>query len=431
MEYNGLYANLIFNSCIMLLWFAFQWRVLDGRRFSVWLTILLAFVINIAYTVPILLYTQAGSMLRILLMPTGPLVMAFALFYGRPLKKILAVGLELAATVLLELMFMPMIMNYDMDPMLSVWADPRTVTYGLVYLPCLVLVLLTFSLPMIRSKNNLSSKQILVFAMLPVSQTLCEAMLTTVVYDSQRQEYIAIFLIASLLFIVSDIILYQMMIRTEQRVQLEVENKLLEKQLDVQLSHYDDLTKQYEQIRAMRHDIYHHLNAINLLLKEGNAKAASEYSAQLLPMQQYISHLGECRNPTVDAFLYSRIREAGSLGINVEADVAMPADLAISNTDLIVLFGNIMDNAIEACQHMDNATIKLTALISRGHLVVRESNPVPEHPEAKKRRIPELERGVGFRVLDNMAEKYNGSFTHSIEDGVYTVTVMLNTEQTV
>lgn len=30
-----------------------------------------------------------------------------------------------------------------------------------------------------------------------------------------------------------------------------------------------------------------------------------------------------------------------------------------------------------------------------------------------------------------MAEKYNGSFTHSIEDGVYTVTVMLNTEQTV
>ena len=98
MEYNGLYANLIFNSCIMLLWFAFQWRVLDGRRFSVWLTILLAFVINIAYTVPILLYTQAGSMLRILLMPTGPLVMAFALFYGRPLKKILAVGLELAAT---------------------------------------------------------------------------------------------------------------------------------------------------------------------------------------------------------------------------------------------------------------------------------------------------------------------------------------------
>lgn len=364
MEYNGLYANLIFNSCIMLLWFAFQWRVLDGRRFSVWLTILLAFVINIAYTVPILLYTRAGSLLRILLMPTGPLVLAFGLFYGKPLKKILAVGLELASTMLLELLFMPILMNYNMDPMLSVWVDPRTVTYGLVYLPLLVLVLFLFSLPMTRSKNNLSSKQILVFAMLPVSQTLCEAMITTMVYDSQRQEYIAIFLIASLLFIVSDIILYQMMIKTEQRVQLEVENKLLEKQLDVQLSHYDDLTKQYEQIRSMRHDIYHHLNAINLLLKEGNTQAASEYSAQLLPMQQYISHLSECRNPTVDAFLYSRIREAGSLGITVDAEVAMPADLAISNTDLIVLFGNIMDNAIEACQHMDNATIKLTALIS-------------------------------------------------------------------
>lgn len=242
-----------------------------------------------------------------------------------------------------------------------------------------------------------------------------------------RYEYTPLLVVISVVFIASDIVLYRMMMKTEQRVQLEVENALLEKQLDAQLAHYTDLTHQYEQIRAMRHDIYHHLNTINILLQDGNMQAATEYSEQLMPAQKFISRLGECQNPTVDAFLYSRIREADKQGISVRVDVSLPAELAIENTDLIVLFGNLMDNAIEACKQTENAVLSLSAHISRGYLIVRESNPTPEHPAAKSRRIPQLERGVGFRVLNGLAEKYSGSFTHAVENGVYTATVILKT----
>ena len=225
----------------------------------------------------------------------------------------------------------------------------------------------------------------------------------------------------------SDILLYRTMVRTEQRVQLEVENALLESQLDAQLAHYRDLTAQYEQIRAMRHDIAHHLNTIHALLQAGNLQAASEYSEQLLPAQTYSSRLGACRNPVVDAFLYTRTQEAGLRGVPVRADVSLPVELPVSNTDLIVAFGNLLDNALEACAGIPDAQITLRAHMDKGYVVIQESNPVrPRQPQGKKpRRIPELERGVGFRVLGSLAAKYDGSFRHTCENDTYTVTLSL------
>ena len=426
MTYNGYVADLFFNACAIVMWAAFLWRVLDGPRFRVWVTVLLAALIGAAYMAAALLLTTVGQ-LRALMFPVCSLAMAFLLFRGTPGRKLLAVAAELAGSLLMELMFTPLMIDLQSNDDISVWADPRALIYGVTFLPVLGLGLMLISFIFTRSKNNLSGRQLLVFSAFPITQMVCEASLVTLMFTPPRYEYIPMQLIVSVLFLVSDILLYRTMVRTEQRVQLEVENQLLEKQLDAQLAHYSDLTAQYEQIRAMRHDISHHLNTINALLQEGNLKAATEYSEQLLPMQTYISRLGKCQNPVVDAFLYSRVQDAQTRGVPVRADVSLPVELPVSNTDLIVAFGNLLDNALEACSDIPDAAITLRAHMDKGYLVIQESNPVrARQPQGKKpRRIPELERGVGFRVLGGLAEKYDGSFRHACENDTYTVTLLL------
>lgn len=431
MAYNGFWADFLFNTGVVAAWCIFLWRVLDGPRFSWWGTALLTLVIDAAYLLPVLLLTTAGSALRLLLYPTGALALAFLLFYGKPGRKLLAVAAELTASVLVEMLFSAATMraaDFQMDAHYSVWADPHAALYGGVFLLFLALVLLVVSLPFLRARNNLSGRQLLVFSAFPITQMVCEASLVTLMFTPPRYEYIPMQLTMSVLFLVSDILLYRTMVRTEQRVQLEVENALLESQLDAQLAHYRDLTAQYEQIRAMRHDIAHHLNTIHALLEAGNLQAASAYSEQLLPAQTYSSRLGACRNPVVDAFLYTRVQDAQARGVPVRADVSLPVELPVSNTDLIVAFGNLLDNALEACAGIPDAQITLRAHMDKGYLVIQESNPVrARQPQGKKpRRIPELERGVGFRVLSGLAEKYDGSFRHTCEDGVYTVTLLLS-----
>ena len=426
MTYNGYVADLFFNACAIVMWAAFLWRVLDGPRFRVWVTVLLAALIGAAYMAATLLLTTVGQ-LRALMFPVCSLAMAFLLFRGTPGRKLLAVAAELAGSLLMELMFTPLMIDLQSNDDISVWADPRALIYGVTFLPVLGLGLMLISFIFTRSKNNLSGRQLLVFSAFPITQMVCEASLVTLMFTPPRYEYIPMQLIVSVLFLVSDILLYRTMVRTEQRVQLEVENQLLEKQLDAQLAHYSDLTAQYEQIRAMRHDISHHLNTINALLQEGNLKAATEYSEQLLPMQTYISRLGKCQNPVVDAFLYTRVQDAQTRGVPVRADVSLPVELPVSNTDLIVAFGNLLDNALEACEGVPGAQITLRAYMDKGYLVIQESNPVrARQPQGKKpRRIPELERGVGFRVLSSLAAKYDGSFRHTCENDTYTVTLLL------
>ena len=426
MTYNGYVADLFFNACAIVMWAAFLWRVLDGPRFRVWVTVLLAALIGAAYMAAALLLTTVGQ-LRALMFPVCSLAMAFLLFRGTPGRKLLAVAAELAGSLLMELMFTPLMIDLQSNDDISVWADPRALIYGVTFLPVLGLGLMLISFIFTRSKNNLSGRQLLVFSAFPITQMVCEASLVTLMFTPPRYEYIPMQLIVSVLFLVSDILLYRTMVRTEQRVQLEVENQLLEKQLDAQLAHYSDLTAQYEQIRAMRHDISHHLNTINALLQEGNLKAATEYSEQLLPMQTYISRLGKCQNPVVDAFLYTRVQDAQTRGVPVRADVSLPVELPVSNTDLIVAFGNLLDNALEACSGIPDAAITLRAHMDKGYLVIQESNPVrARQPQGKKpRRIPELERGVGFRVLSGLAQKYDGSFRHTCENDTYTVTLLL------
>ena len=427
MAYTGFWADFLFHTGVVAAWCVFVWRVLDGPRFSWWGTALLTLVIDAAYLLPVLLLTTAGSALRLLLYPTGALALAFLLFYGRPGRKLLAAAAELAGSLLMELMFAPLMIDLHMNDNISIWADPRALIYGVTFLPVLALGLMLISFIFTRSKNNLSGRQLLVFSAFPITQMVCEASLVTLMFTPPRYEYIPLQLTMSVLFLVSDILLYRTMVRTEQRVQLEVENALLERQLDAQLAHYRDLTAQYEQIRAMRHDIAHHLNTIHALLQAGNLQAASEYSEQLLPAQTYSSRLGACRNPVVDAFLYTRVQDAQTRGVPVRADVSLPVELPVSNTDLIVAFGNLLDNALEACSGIPDAAITLRAHMDKGYLVIQESNPVrPRQPQGKKpRRIPELERGVGFRVLGSLAKKYDGSFRHTCENDTYTVTLLL------
>ena len=265
MTYNGYVADLFFNACAIVMWAAFLWRVLDGPRFRVWVTVLLAALIGAAYMAATLLLTTVGQ-LRALMFPVCSLAMAFLLFRGTPGRKLLAVAAELAGSLLMEMMFTPLMIDLQSNDDISVWADPRALIYGVTFLPVLALGLMLISFIFTRSKNNLSGRQLLVFSAFPITQMVCEASLVTLMFTPPRYEYIPMQLTMSVLFLVSDILLYRTMVRTEQRVQLEVENALLESQLDAQLAHYRDLTAQYEQIRAMRHDIAHHLNTIHALL---------------------------------------------------------------------------------------------------------------------------------------------------------------------
>ena len=276
-----------------------------------------------------------------------------------------------------------------------------------------------------RQRYRLKAADWGMFALFPFSQYV----LMYGWFDSIRQagnDSRAIFLVIAIFAcIVSDIGLFAAVMRIAQRTQLAAENSMLAAQVDSQEQHYRDLTSQYESIRRMRHDIANHLNAMEGLMASGRNAEAKEY-LQELNSTPVDSTLGMCEHPVVDAFLHNRISAARNSGVEIEAAIDLPANVPVSNVDLIRIFGNMLDNAMEACSQSASPKISLSCSRARGCLIIRTMNPVNHSSNVKGRRIAGLERGIGQRVLSDIAEKYGGNLSFDEKDGIFKTELILN-----
>lgn len=216
--------------------------------------------------------------------------------------------------------------------------------------------------------------------------------------------------------VVSFLLMFILAFRSSRQTLLEAENRLLSDQLELQVRHYEGLSSQYEGIRMMRHDIAKHMNAVLSLLEEGKNKEASDYFEEVRELAQDQGY-GICEHPVADAFLHHFIETTESKGIRTSFTVSLPASIPVSPSDLICIFGNLLDNALEACTDTENPYIDLRCAFSRPYLLISMDNSTAIQDSGKGLRIPQLQRGLGTEILRQIAEKYNGKFSAVPLDG--------------
>ena len=211
----------------------------------------------------------------------------------------------------------------------------------------------------------------------------------------------------------------------------KAKNDLLSAQIDRQKEHYAAITAQYENIRRMRHDIAKHLYTMQALLHAERYQDAAAYLSEVSAQTQVQERLGVCENPIVDAYIFSRSQELEKQGYRVQLRVRLPEAIGISNSDLIIAFANLLDNAADACHACEDKTISLTAAVNKGFLTIETENACRTQLQTKKRRIPELERGIGFSIFQELARKYDGNFSYHAENGRFTASLILKGAQLV
>ena len=142
-------------------------------------------------------------------------------------------------------------------------------------------------------------------------------------------------------YIVSELVL-------EQRKTLELQQKNY--QLSMQAFQYDNLQNKITEARRARHDVRHHVLLMQTYLQEKNYEALEEYLQHYqreIPGGELISY---CENAAVNAVLLYFAQEAQRRGIEFEVRVNLPRETGMEETDLSVLFGNLLENALDACE---------------------------------------------------------------------------------
>ena len=126
--------------------------------------------------------------------------------------------------------------------------------------------------------------------------------------------------------------------------------KLVEMQEEQARRHLEEVRSIYGEMRGYKHDFHHHLQALKGQLEAGETGRALAYIEQLDQNLQHVDTLQKTGNVTADAILSAKIAPARAAGIAVTVQASLPEALTLSDLELSIVIGNLLDNAIEACQ---------------------------------------------------------------------------------
>lgn len=133
-----------------------------------------------------------------------------------------------------------------------------------------------------------------------------------------------------------------------------VDKRIYTYQNDLITKHCDEVQNIYKQMRGWRHDYHNHIQTMKAYLALDQTSELSEYLGKLDADLTTVDSVLKTGNVMIDAILNSKISLAISKKIAVNVIATVPKKLTISEIDLCVIIGNLLDNATEACMKFEN-----------------------------------------------------------------------------
>lgn len=198
-------------------------------------------------------------------------------------------------------------------------------------------------------------------------------------------------------------------------------------QLRQQYAYYRDKLKDEERIRSLYHDMKNHLLVLeNRQNTEETRQTARQLRSRIADYEDYI-HTG---NDFLDIIIKDKAEKAREKQIDFSAFIDFSGVDFIQPLDISTLFGNGIDNAIEASEKLSEE--ERVILIKAGKVqnfvsIIIENNCVPDSDTVDKRtaKADDFLHGFGISNMKKAAEKYGGACTTAIAEGKFTFKILL------
>lgn len=221
------------------------------------------------------------------------------------------------------------------------------------------------------------------------------------------------------------LVLYLYERQAEQSAQLR-RREQYERHLKSQVKHLDEILLKQEELRRVRHDMNNQLVAIQGYFHEGDIAGGEAYVASLLQNLQTPSSRIRTGNSALDAILNTKKALAESKGITVDMEVQISNRLPLEPVDVCVIFGNALDNAIEACDRITQGEKKISlVLVQReGKLLCHLTNTAPINSSKDfsiTSKSDKKNHGFGLVNLKESLEKYDSEPVIDYKDGLFSM----------
>ena len=248
-------------------------------------------------------------------------------------------------------------------------------------------------------------------------------------------KYIIIRLFSFLGTIEVIVILKRLVEEQENRLILSEDCKRQEVLLAIQKEQFYSLSEKIEETKRVRHDLKHHFAAMQVFLLQKEYDKLSEYiqkEIEFVPNEEKVIF---CENITVNAILSYYYKKAKNINSRMEVKASIPDRLRLEDTELWVIFGNLLENAIEGCERVRDKErkIKVTIYYKDTTLFILVDNVVNEEfikksPNGFISSKNSDVHGVGIESIRFLAKKLDGGADFEVKNGWFLASVYIRTQ---
>ncbi|MBR4671501.1 MAG: sensor histidine kinase [Butyrivibrio sp.] len=190
----------------------------------------------------------------------------------------------------------------------------------------------------------------------------------------------------------------------------------------------DAILESERKLSTCRHDFKAHIYALSSLAEAGDTEGLKKYCNGLVEDSKNFSKPIISGNVAVDGILGRCIDTCREKGINFTYQVALLKQNKADDHELCVIFSNIMNNAIEACESGDE--IKLVCYPYNDVLCILQKNPLHRELKYENGKLVTTKEekelhGHGLENIKTVIKKYNGHMDIRVEDGYFNVELIL------
>ena len=235
---------------------------------------------------------------------------------------------------------------------------------------------------------------------------------------SLHEEYDFFSVIAGVLLLLVNYVIFTVYDRMGQATELRSQNQLYEQQLELCSHHAEEREVYYLELRRMRHDMKNHLLGILGMVNAGQTKEAGEYIQKMLDdgigkRAGEISHTG---NIVVDSLVNHKYALALKDSVRFEARVFIPSVLPFQGGHLVIILGNLLENALEACRKLPQEQryiiLECTYIKEMLQICIRNSSPEEQKKDSRGRYLTTKEdtryHGIGLASVEQALADYDG-----------------------
>lgn len=208
-----------------------------------------------------------------------------------------------------------------------------------------------------------------------------------------------------------------------------IENKLETRQNRLAERQFEEIRSVYKEMRGWRHDYRNHMQILKVYLEDGEYEKAKEYIMQMDKDLGDIDHIIKSGNIMADAIINSKLSLARTKNISVNVTAKIPERLPVSDTEFCVIFGNLLDNAIEACEQIadkDDRFIRIYIGMFQKQFYLSVTNSTAQTERITAYHTTKgSNHGFGLQRIDHIINKHQGFLNRKNEPGVFVTEIML------